>query len=112
MIDIELERIDNFKKKLESLAEQAGLPPSIEAFMEYKERDTQYVPNAYKYLFSAPLAFLAASKSFKKMYDSLDIDFARDLVDADELRNAKVRVLTNHELRDGIKKILGKECSY
>ena len=112
MIDIELSRVASFKEKLEKLAEDAGLPPSIEAYMEYKERDTQYVPNVYKYLFGAPMCFLAASKSFKKMYDSLDPDFARDLVDLNELRNAKVRIITNSELREGIKNILGKECSY
>jgi hypothetical protein len=112
MIEIELDRVATFKEKLEKLAETVGLPASIEAFMEYRERETQYVPTVYKYLFGAPLVFLAASKSFKKMYEALDADFARDLVDANELRNAKVRLISNQELRTGIKKILGKECSY
>ena len=112
MLDIELSRVASFKEKLESLAESVGLPKSVEAFMEYKERETQYVPTAYKYLFGAPLVFLAASRSFKKMYESLDADFARDLVDANDLRAAKVRLISNQELRKAIKSILGKECLY
>lgn len=113
MIAIELDRVASFKEKLESLAEQAGLQDkSIEAFMTYKERETQYVPSVYKYLFGAPLVFLAASKSFKNMYEQLDADFQRDLVDSNDLKHAKVRLLTNSELREGIKKILGTECLY
>ncbi len=112
MIDVELSRVASFKEKLETLAKEAGLPESIEAYMSYKERETQYVPTVYKYLFGAPLVFLAASKSFKKMYESLDVDFARDLVDPGELRQAKFRLISNQELKEGIRKILGKECSY
>jgi len=112
MITIELDRVASFKEKLEGLAENAGLPKSIEAFMTYKEKETQYVPTVYKYLFGAPLVFLAASKSFKQMYENLDKDFQRDLVDSNDLKHAKVRLLTNSELRDGIKKILGSECLY
>lgn len=111
-MSFELDKVKAFKEKIEGVAESFGLSRNIKDFMEYKEKPTQYVPTIYKYLFSAPKVFLANSKSFRKMYEQLDRDFALDLIDPGELKNMKVRIFIDNELREGLKEIMAEDSMY
>jgi len=91
-----ISKYNKFNKIVKKFCNEKNICYNFITFLNYNKN--AFASETYKYLHVAPKIFLACSKSFDKYYNSLDIDFATDIIERKELYEYRKQIKKNKEL--------------
>lgn len=97
-------KIQKFNSIISDFCEEENIPNSFNNALHYKSN--KGIGKFWKNLYLAPKLFLANSKAFLNYRETLDNDFANEIMNTDEIFKFQQEAVKSSELHKELKKIM------
>lgn len=99
-----------FHKFVMGYCEKNGIQNSFEAFLWFKFNGI--ISSTYRFLYKAPLHYVSNSKAFRRFYNTIDLDFRKDIMTIDEMTNIQKYIQQSVPLVRALKRIMKEDALY